>query len=1108
MRKLRSRVLVFTMIAAMLMQSTVRVNTAEAKVTAKAGAQEAVLASFSDTLNEKSEEFVKKLARTGIKKAIGKIPVVGGLVESIAGPYIDKLLGIKAGESTNDKLDKMNEKLDTLLQTVTNNTNVELEKIYELKFSEFHTKLTTVKNSTAFYLKNIAAYEKMTEKEAERTVLIGSLTNQGDFNQYIADIMLLSQYITGEIPDLHNEGDIYTKAYKVFCNEALQEDGVALGGEAAMLASDYVNAINEIIDSAHTTATMIILARSCVDNHIEDYKGWQTEGMISPDISLNGFSSWDAVSQDTNFNLLKGMYYKIFGVTEEDVKEYANLGIEKKVAPGVIDNYNQMIEDRWFDYITGVDFTGSIPKVSFIEMDGAIGFASIESYGFEASRAMSISEDDSVGYLKGISGRALANKRSALSDAQFDALLKHISTSPNFKLDKAFEGADYADITLRDALIHYGFSFDAFDRSMMNSDDYTKIFMTDAKYTEKYYNSYEPATHEGHINGYVYGIDYNLNTKEIGKSQARKEYQYFKGDFSDQVADKRSVDFPKVAMLYFNSTVVINSTGEFVEFIDRIAEGTTYAGKCIYLNCDVNLGGTRYLEHWPNSARANEFRGTFDGGGHTIRNLTISSGENRLALFRTTGEDAVIKNLRLDNINIENTANQAGYAALVGYANGNLTLDNIQLCSGSIKGYRYVGGLVGETKEGKYVTVTLKSCTNFASVTSVDNDAAGIIANCAALDIFNCENRGNITAEKGAAGGIVAYMGNKDTDPRAIIECCTNYGNITGYDCAGGICGNMESDNSGVVVAENKNEGNITVTAKRSAGGIVGRTCSGGAFADNRNSGIIVNQSTNDDAEAGGILGENEDDEISVTGNENYGGVTAYQRAGGIVGTLGDRDHDKVCTVSRNRNSGKIISTNKDAGGIVGGLATDNTKHSIVSNVNSGAIEGKSEAGGIIGWMAGGGLFDGNVNKAKVTSLELNAGGIVGRIQDDACDFKRSDVGNPYAGVGSISPRATADRDYVINAKNTKQHAGKICGWDGKKKQTINSDNLAASIFGNGSVVMILIMCLVLVAAAAVSIFAYGRRKKKAESPEAPAVSEEPEEKAQKETDELKEEKQ
>lgn len=504
----------------------------------------------------------------------------------------------------------------------------------------------------------------------------------------------------------------------------------------------------------------------------------------------------------------------------------------------------------------------------------------------------------------------------------------------------------------------------------------------------------------------------------------------------------------------------INNKTEFIEFIKKIANGNTYEGKNIILKNDIDLNNENLEKYWPSSLSSSVFKGNFNGNDKTISNLTISSSGNHVALFRTTGENVIIENLKLKNVNITGTDNKNGYAALVGYADGRLIVNNVEIVSGNIKGYKYVAGIVGEARENTKVNIL--NSTNNAHITSTNADAGGIIGNTGNYYIYKCLNTGNITATRGAAGGMSGYSGSDSKKDSSFVRESKNTGNIVGYDCAGGISGHIASDDRFSRFFDNENTGSVTVTYKGSAGGIVGYTEGGGAYINNKNIGIIETV----DRYAGGILGENEDDPILIKGNTNEGAVTAKSKSGGIAGYLGDKDYDLITIIQNNYNKGSVVSTSKDtgdAGGIVGSIYTDNAHHIVSNNTNEGSVIAERQAGGIIGYMAGGGGFDSNTNKANITSNTQNAGGIVGKIQDDKCTFRNSNVYKPRVIIGDNLSVTSEKTDYQIIVKSGNMHAGKIVGWDDYKDATINNDSLVATIFGEGNILTIIILLIILV---------------------------------------------
>ncbi len=524
----------------------------------------------------------------------------------------------------------------------------------------------------------------------------------------------------------------------------------------------------------------------------------------------------------------------------------------------------------------------------------------------------------------------------------------------------------------------------------------------------------------------------------------------------------------------YGADLTINTAQQMADFLGEIANGKTYAGEYVRLGKDIDMKGFNLEDYWSSANRKNPFKGYFDGNGKTIRNVTIASSGHRVGLFRTTS-GAVIKNLTLSGLNITATEEMEAYGGLIGYVNGSTIVDHVTISEDcTITGYRYVGGIIGETDEKG--TVSVLNCKNDATITSTDTDAGGMLGNVGAYFLSGCENTGKITAKRGGAGGMCGY-----TNKQTTVKNCKNSGEIIGYDCAGGISGRIESDSRFSFVTGNENTGDITATQKGGAGGIVGWTDGGGRYADNKNKGAVLCTATEREHYAGGILGGNEDDPIILKGNFNEGKVKGNHHTGGIAGHLGAKDLDRVVMVLSNENTGTIdaSTSNGVAGGIIGTIATDNKKHEVSFNTNGGEVTGVSRAGGIVGYMCGGGTFESNANNASILSKQHDAGGIVGGIEDDKCEFKKSRVNNPYVKtLESCSTDVPSGYDYVIISGNTAKHVGKICGWDGYRKGVVNSDTLFATIFGEGNIIIILSMLLLLIAAGVVLVVVFKKKKK------------------------------
>lgn len=215
--------------------------------------------------------------------------------------------------------------------------------------------------------------------------------------------------------------------------------------------------------------------------------------------------------------------------------------------------------------------------------------------------------------------------------------------------------------------------------------------------------------------------------------------------------------------------------------------GTTYTDLHQALEAAKNSGTVKLLrdveltDTWtPVGDSSTPFKGTFDGDGHKITGLKITSG-SYIGLFGYVGEGATIKNVNLVGANVFGVKR---VGALIGQIKGNATVSNCTVDSTShVAGSdSNTGGLIGEAAGG--ITVKLEKLINYATVMNTENNgpsrAAGIIAQVtsgANVTITNCVNNGAITTNNGYAGGIVAA---KQGNSKVSFENCSNAGTLTG----------------------------------------------------------------------------------------------------------------------------------------------------------------------------------------------------------------------------------------------------------------------------------------------------------------------------------------
>ena len=156
---------------------------------------------------------------------------------------------------------------------------------------------------------------------------------------------------------------------------------------------------------------------------------------------------------------------------------------------------------------------------------------------------------------------------------------------------------------------------------------------------------------------------------------------------------------------------------------------------------------------------------------------------------------------------ISSTANQEMVGGIVGYAAGGSISDCVNY--GLIKGYQYLGGIVGRAK------APINDCENYGDI-SGQQWIAGIVGRSTG-NITGCVNHGSATGTADFIGGIV---GASDGTERTISDCVNN-GAIKGTNYIGGIDGRPYAGN--LTVDNCENNGTVTATSSY-AGGILGRT--------------------------------------------------------------------------------------------------------------------------------------------------------------------------------------------------------------------------------------------------------------------------------------------
>ncbi len=346
-------------------------------------------------------------------------------------------------------------------------------------------------------------------------------------------------------------------------------------------------------------------------------------------------------------------------------------------------------------------------------------------------------------------------------------------------------------------------------------------------------------------------------------------------------------------------TIKINSEKELWDFSYALSQNTPgYANANVSLEGDIDVAisswvpiGTDIRPGMP----AIDFTGTFDGNGHTIKNIHIvdrtynptPAGDYRssadVGLFARLDSGGTVKNLKV---------------------------------TGSVSGGEMginVGGIVGQNSGGSVTNCTFSGSVNGRIATNV--------------------------------GGIVGLNSGSVTD-------CTNSGGVSGKGNVGGVVG----DNSGSVT-DCSNTSGFSINGSGNFGGVVGNNS--GSVTDCSNSGGFSVPMTNPPSSAsgnlGGVVGQNSGADARITSCYNTGDLCNNFPSGSFDGNLGGvvGSNSGNSGVMNCYSTGTIGNSNVSfVWGTVGGVVGSNSGNSSVTNCyNTGNFGSfiNSTVGGVVG---------------------------------------------------------------------------------------------------------------------------------------------------------------
>ena len=232
-----------------------------------------------------------------------------------------------------------------------------------------------------------------------------------------------------------------------------------------------------------------------------------------------------------------------------------------------------------------------------------------------------------------------------------------------------------------------------------------------------------------------------------------------------------------------NGSYTVTSADGLMHVADLVNGGKTDINITLDKNIDLTGKGWTPI----GTSFDNSYKGTFDGGGHTITGLAVTTNDQFVGLFGYLNRAGTVKNVVMEGIQITSNHGSSQAGGVVGFSRG--TIENCSV-SGSVSGTVYVGGVVGAQWGGSITgcssSATVKGTVDVGGVAGQTNSSATLTA---------CYATGNVTIEinpaKNIAGGSLVGM----NAGSSLLACyatgnVTSTGSSTGKVHIGGFLGN------------------------------------------------------------------------------------------------------------------------------------------------------------------------------------------------------------------------------------------------------------------------------------------------------------------------------
>ena len=220
------------------------------------------------------------------------------------------------------------------------------------------------------------------------------------------------------------------------------------------------------------------------------------------------------------------------------------------------------------------------------------------------------------------------------------------------------------------------------------------------------------------------------------------------------------------------------STVEDVEWFSHMVRDAKHGAMKVKLDNEIDFGGVADA-HLPIGSSGNKFFGHFDGQGHTIKGMVLTTGSK-------------LNDRAFDGQGFFGSVRGGGTDA-DGTKNNEVIIENLYIDSScSIEhDNNFAAGIVAHvnSRNDDNSMIIIRNCGNEANVYTTGKQAAGILGcvegTVVGLQIINCWNKGNITGLAGESAAICGWSGQTKDGVTKVAKGCWNIGEVTGMDSNG-----------------------------------------------------------------------------------------------------------------------------------------------------------------------------------------------------------------------------------------------------------------------------------------------------------------------------------